>query len=44
LIVDYGIKINHKFEEALNKEEKSIEEMQPTIFDAKVYEYDQKSG
>lgn len=27
LIVDYGIKVNPSFEEALNKQEKSIDEM-----------------
>eukprot|EP00347_Sterkiella_histriomuscorum_P022045 403331879 len=40
LIVDYGIKINYAQEEAMMKEEKTIEEMQPTVMEARVFEYD----
>ncbi|CDW82063.1 UNKNOWN [Stylonychia lemnae] len=39
IICDYGIKVNYQEEEALQKEEKTIEEIQPTVFEAKLYEY-----
>lgn len=39
VVVDYGIKQNPLLEEAQLKEEKTIEEMQATVFDVKYYEY-----
>lgn len=39
VVVDYGVKQNPLLEEAQLKEEKTIEEMQPTVFDVKYYEY-----
>ena len=39
MVVDYGVKQNPLLEEAQLKEEKTIEEMQPTVFDIKYYEY-----
>jgi hypothetical protein len=38
-IVDYGVRQNPLLEEAQLKEEKTIEEMQSTIFDARYYEF-----
>ncbi len=40
VIVDYGIRQNPLLEAAQLKEERTIEEMQATIFDAKYYEYE----
>ena len=39
VIVDYGVRQNPMLEAAQMKAEKTIEEMQSTIFDAKYYEY-----
>jgi len=39
VIVDYGVRQNPLLEEAQLKEEKTIEEMQATVFDARYYEY-----
>jgi hypothetical protein len=39
VVVDYGVRQNPMLEAAAMKEEKTIEEMQPTIFDARYYEY-----
>lgn len=40
IIVDYGVKQNPLFEPAQYKDEKTIEEMQPLVFDIKYYEYE----
>jgi len=44
LIVDFGIKVNPLFESGMGKQEKSIAELQPTTFDRRLYEYDNKSN
>jgi hypothetical protein len=43
VIVDYGIRQNPMHEAAAMKEERTIEEMQPTVFDARYYEYDNEN-
>ena len=39
LVVDYGLRQNPKIEAAQLKDEKSIDEIQAVLFDARVYEY-----